>query len=100
NKENVTAIEIQQKIEKWNVSISVRTIQKRLREGGAKYIAKLSKPLLTEKHKEKRLKWAKDHQDFDWDQVIFTDESTFHLNQPHSRTWQWSGRRKLWQSVK
>ena len=100
DKENVTAVEIQQEMGKRNVSVSVRTIQKRLREGGAKYMAKLSKPLLTEKHKEKRLKWAKDHQDFDWDQVIFTDESTFHLNQPHPRTWQWSGRRKLWRSVK
>ena len=95
DKENVTAVEIQQEMEKQNVSISVRTIQKHLREGGAKYMAKLSKPLLTEKHKEKQLKWAKDHQDFDWDQVIFTDESTFRLNQPHPRTWQWSGQHKL-----
>jgi len=66
----------------------------------AKYMAILFKPLFTEKHKEKRLKWVKDHQDFNWDQVIFTDESTFHLNQPHPRTWQWSGQRKLWRSVK
>ena len=41
DKENVTAVEIQQEMEKQNISTSVRTIQKRLHEDGAKYMAKL-----------------------------------------------------------
>ena len=53
---DITAIDIHWKMKKWKVNISVRTIQKRLSEGGGKYMTKLSKPLLTKKHQENQLK--------------------------------------------
>jgi transposase len=100
-KENdVSLIEIQQKMKKRKLDISVDTIWQRLRENKAKYMNKLSKSLLTVNHKEKRLQWAKDHMNFDWSQVVFTDESTFRLNQRALKVWQFPGRRKVFRSVK
>ncbi|GES99796.1 IS630 family transposase [Rhizophagus clarus] len=61
---------------------------------------KISKPLLSEKHRVNRLKWAKNHKNFDWKKVIFTDESTFQLFQSNRKVWQFSGRRKIFHTVK
>jgi transposase len=97
---NATATDIQREMKKRNVNVSVDTIQRRLREGGGKYMAKLSKPLLTDAHKEKRLQWAKKYKNFDWSKVIFSDESTFRLNQSLFKVWQFPGRRKIFRSVK
>lgn len=98
--EDITAPEIRRELLKQNVDIHVRTIQRRLGEGGARYYGKLAKPLLGEKHRKKRLSWAKQHKDFDWDSVIFTDESTFRLNQRLKKAWQFVGARKITRSVK
>ena len=101
-KENVdiSAPEIRRELLKQNIDIHVRTIQRRLGEGGARYYGKLVKPLLGEKHRKKRLSWAKEHKDFDWNSVIFTDESTFRLNQRLKKAWQFVGARKITHSVK
>ena len=37
----------------------------------------LKKPLLTEKQRETRLSWIRNHQGQDWKKVIFSDEKTF-----------------------
>jgi len=97
---NATAADIQHGMEKRNVNVSLKTIQRRLHEGEGKYMAKLSKPLLTDLHKEKRLEWAKKYKNFDWNKVIFSDESTFRLNQSLFKVWQFPGRRKIFRSVK
>ena len=78
-KYNITSTEIQQKLKKEHVEISARTIRRRLVESGGKFINEISKSLLTEKHRIKRLEWAKKNQNFDWNRVIFSDESTFQL---------------------
>lgn len=83
-----------------NVNISVPTIWRRLHEAGAKYMNQLSKPLLTDKHKKFRLQWAKNHKNFDWNRVIFSDESTFQLNQRGRKVWTFPSGRKVFRSVK
>jgi transposase len=99
-KDDITASEIQWEMKKRDVDVSVRTIQRRLGESGGRYFGKLSKPLIGEKHREKRLQWAKKHKNFNWDNVIFSDESTFHLNQRLKKAWQFPGKRKVTRSVK
>jgi transposase len=99
-KDDITADEIKQEMKKRKIEISRDTIRRRLHESEGKYMAKLSKPLLGEAHKEKRLQWAKVHTNFDWNKVIFSDESTFCLNQRVKKTWQFPGKRKLIRSVK
>jgi transposase len=92
---DITAAQIQQKMENKNINVSIRTIRRRLCKAGAKYTNEISKPLLKEKHREKRLEWAKQHQNFDWKQVIFTDESTFRLFPMKKKVWQFIDRKKL-----
>lgn len=89
--ENATSSKIQQKMEEKGVEISARTIRRRLQEAKGKYSRPILKPLLTEKHRHQRLNWAKKHKNFDWNKVIFTDESTFYLNQPIGKTWNFPG---------
>ena len=59
---DITSNEIQQNLEKQGVEISSRTIRRRLSESGGKYSKEILKPLLSEKHRVKRLQWAKKHQ--------------------------------------
>ncbi|GBC00286.1 hypothetical protein RclHR1_03800002 [Rhizophagus clarus] len=99
-KHDITSTEIQQKLEKKDVTVSSRTIRHRLVESGGKFVKEISKPLLSEQHRIKRLKWAKKHKNFDWNKVIFTDESTFQLFQSNRKVWQFTGRRKVFRSVK
>ena len=54
----VTTRDIQLVLKRAKVEISQETIRRRLKEQGAKFSPPISKPLLTEKHRLKRLQWA------------------------------------------
>ena len=97
---NITATQIQKNMEEHDVRISVETVRRRLRESGGKFTNEISKPLLTEAHQKKRLQWAKKHKNFDWNRVVFTDESTFQLYTSKKKVWQFGGRKKVFRSVK
>ena len=97
---NITCGEIQQELGKKGVDVSVWTIRRRLNEAGGKFVKEISKPLLSERHRANRLKWAKEHENFDQDNVIFTDESTFQLYLSNRKVWQFIGRRKVFRTVK
>jgi hypothetical protein len=76
-----TTRDIQNILKRQKVQISQETIQRRLKEAGAKFSPPISKPLLTEKHRYDHLPWAQATRDMDWDRVIFSDETSVHLNQ-------------------
>jgi Transposase/DDE superfamily endonuclease len=99
-KHDITATEIQNKLEKQGVEVSARTIRHRLSESGDKFVKEISKPLLSEKHQAIQLQWAKKHKKFDWKNVIFTDESTFQLFQSNRKVWQFAQSRKVFYTVK
>ncbi|CAG8786526.1 5607_t:CDS:2, partial [Cetraspora pellucida] len=92
---DITAAEIKLEIEKCNVKVSKDTIRCRLHEGGAWYMNPLSKPLLTERHRENHLIWANQHKNYDFSRVIFSDECTFRLNQRRRKVWTFPGFGKL-----
>jgi DDE superfamily endonuclease/Transposase len=98
--DNITSAEIQGIMEKKGVSISSRTIRRRIHESGGKYINEIQKPPLTDNHREKRLQWAKKYQNFSWDSVIFSDESTFQIFPSKKKTWQFDRKRKICRTVK
>lgn len=77
----------QMKLRKKGIHVSLNTIRSRLREKNVSFRSTLKKPVLSEKHVEKRLAWAKENLDLDWDNVILTDESSF---------WAWSSLSKAW----
>lgn len=99
-KTHATSRTIQQEMNKRGILISDRTVRRRLKEAGGKYNQPIHKPLLSDDHKEKRLRWAKKHKNFDWDKAIFTDESTFCLYMPAKKVWNFPGNKKVFRSVK
>ena len=66
------------------VNVSNSTVRRRLHEVGLQGRRATKKPLLTPKHREKRLAFAKAHSDWtwvDWSTVLFTDESKYSMFQ-------------------
>ena len=62
-----------------NIKVSSRTVRRRLLASGLKYCRSKKKPLLSAKARVKRLDWGKQHRDYDWSKVVFSDESRFCL---------------------
>jgi hypothetical protein len=77
---------------KYFLDIDAQTIRMRLQTCGLNAYVRRTKPLLTEAHKQKRLKWAEDHADWsadNWKADIFSDESKFNLFGSDGRSWCW-----------
>lgn len=69
-------------LEESNVTISARTIRRRLTEFGLKGCKPRHKPYLTQEHKKKRLLWAKRYLNWtvdDWAKVMWSDESNIQV---------------------
>ena len=62
------------------VEVSTSTIRKRLLRSGLRGCKAKKKPKVSEKQRKARIAWAKEHLNLtseNWDKVIFSDESTF-----------------------
>ncbi|CAF4819948.1 unnamed protein product, partial [Rotaria magnacalcarata] len=66
----VTAQDVTNQLERRGVAVSERTICRRFNEAGARYSRPIPKPLLTERHRQNRLRWAQHHKATDWNQVL------------------------------
>ena len=84
---SLTAEDIKSCIKNNNIIISKRTIIYRLHENGFVYKKPINKPLLTENHKINRLKWAIKNKNTNWNNIIFSDETSI---------WKGSNGRKRW----
>ena len=65
-----------------HTSVSITTVQRRLRKYGLKGCIVAQKPYLRKQNKIKRLKWASEQRNCSveqWSQVIFNDESKFEI---------------------
>lgn len=76
-----------EQLKKVNINISKSTLQRRLIENNMKYRSTMRKPLLKPIHMEKRIRFATENLGTNWDQVIFTDESSFFLSNNLTHTW-------------
>ena len=76
-----------------NIPVSERTIRRRLKEAGIRKWRALNRPLLTEEHAKKRLKWAKDVRhwttEVEWPKVIWSDESAIQKDSDTRTVWVW-----------
>ena len=88
---------IQRVLKRKNVDISQETIRRRLKEYGAKFSLPISKPVLTEKHRQKRSDRAHAAGDMVWNRIILT---TVRLNQLKRCVWNLPGKRKVFRTVK
>ena len=98
--------------QEWNesgIQVSRSTTFRRLQEMGYRSRVPVTKPLLSKKQRQKRLQWAREHQDWNaaqWFRVMFSDESKFCISfgNQGTRVWRRSGEQNhpscLKQSVK
>jgi hypothetical protein len=61
------------------VKVSPMTIQRYLKDHGYSKSIPRATPMLTAKHKEKRVEWATNHLNRDWSKTLFSDETAFQL---------------------
>ena len=98
--EEPTTKKVRDHAQNQNLNVSERTIRRRLKDAGLRYCTPLSKPLLTLKHQQDRLRWAKQVQNQDWNNVIASDETTFRLTTIRRMHWQVPGNRTIKRTVK
>ena len=91
---------LQELIRRGGESISSRTVRSRLNEDELEHKFETTKPLLSDIHRGKRLQFAKENQNRNWDQVIFADESTFTLQAHKKKRWIRRGSIRILQTVK
>jgi len=75
-----------------NLEVSADTVRRALRRNGLVSRVKRKKPLLSKKHREKRLKFAKRFKDWtisDWSKVVWSDESKFQIFGSDGRQYCW-----------
>lgn len=92
--------DIHSKAKRRRIEVSHSTIRRRLVEAGLEFAPPLVKPLLTETHRQNRLDWAHRHLGFNWDTVLFTDESTLKLYYTRQSVWKKRGDPVVRRSVK
>ena len=71
-----------------DLGISSATVHRRLKEAGLRSVVMKKKPTLTNRHKVRRLEWARDHVHWsieDWRKVNFVDEAPFFVNRTVGR---------------
>ena len=90
----------QEQLKKKGLIISLDTIKRRLVVNGVKYRSTVKKPLLSETHIEKRLHWARENKDRDWDKIIFSDEASFWAAGYSTRAWTTADNRLMVRTVK
>src|SRR5258705_1393027 len=74
-----TATSIKHSLE---LNVSSATVRKRLKEAGLKHHIPAVKEILTETHRRRRVQFARDHLNFDWQNVVFSDEKMFSSEGP------------------
>lgn len=70
-----------------DIAISIRSVQNILNDHNIRYIYPKTRPLLTMDHKRKRLEWARKHVSTDWNNVIFSDESSVCIGSCGRKRW-------------
>ena len=60
-------------------TIGERTVQRELKSRGLKYLVIQEREELTQRHIKRRLAYSRKMLQYDWRQVLFTDEKTFSL---------------------
>ena len=91
---------VQKKLAKRDCVVSTRTIQRRLGENGLKFGPVVAKPLLSAKHIDSRMKFARENLDRDWTNVVFSDEATFSTYTYHRKLWRLPSKKYVVRTVK
>lgn len=71
----------------YQLEVSAETVRRHLHQHQINYRYRMDMPNLTDHHKLVRKNWCKNHLNFPWDHVIFTDESWFQLERNTVKLW-------------
>lgn len=82
------------------IIVSKSTICRRFKENKIVYGNYAKKPSLTANQKTMRLCWAKEHKDYDWSTVIFSDEMSIWKDRCTDKCWYVKGHQKIKETVK
>jgi transposase len=96
----ISTIKIRASLTKKGSNVSLRTIQRRLRERKVTYGPELVKPLINPEAIKKRLNFAKENLERDWSNVVFTDEVTFSTYTYKKHVWRLPNEKHVIRSVK
>jgi transposase len=84
----ITLNEIKENLSRmYHSSVSTSTIGRHLHEYGYRNVLPKSTHMLTSDDKQRRVQWAKQHQNDDFKRTIFTNESSFKLFRNTIRRW-------------
>ena len=86
-----TLVDISTTMSKQGTDISFMTVKKRLDEQGLYKLQLLKKSLLSDTHRDNRLKQAKANKKTDWSKIIFTDETTISQFSKPKKVWRQKG---------
>jgi transposase len=84
-----TAGELKAKLEEKDpeLEVSERTVRRELKNLGYISVMPRKVPLLTQKAKDIRLSWSRDHSRYNWKKVVFSDETTLQMFRNTIRAW-------------
>ena len=85
---DATSETVQQELEKKKVVISNRTIRRRLHEASLQYMRPLSKPLLNEQHRQRRVQWAREMKITTGVWLWASDKTMIRLHTSRKFSWQ------------
>jgi transposase len=68
--------------------LSERSVQRHLKDAGKKYLVVEEVEELTPEQEKRRLKFAKDYKNYNWDYVLFADEKSWELRSTLHKCWQ------------
>ena len=89
--DSVSLKQLTEKVNLMGFEVSKESIRKHLIGEGFKSLAPVEAYELTNEQKKRRVEWCKEHQDFDWNSVIFTDETIFRCGKKKKRRWMKEG---------
>jgi transposase len=78
-----------------NLNVPRWTVQRQLNLMGYKSTLPRATPMLTREQKERRIQWAQQHLDDNWNRTIFSDESSFQLFRNTVRRWSKNPRQEV-----
>ena len=92
----LTSKEIAEKLfQTRNLNVSRWTVQRQLFRMRYKSTLPRATPMLTIEHKKRRIQWAQQHLDDNWNRTIFSDESSFQLFRNTVRRWSKNPRQEV-----
>jgi transposase len=75
----ISSRKLEGKLSLKGVNVSYRTILRHLTDHGYDKKRPIATPMLTRLHKQKRIEWARNHMNDNWNRTVFSDETSFWL---------------------